>query len=64
MQSNTKDTPLLELLDRVPMNGRAIYETIQESINVPYGNLCYLAAMRIRELEAEIERSRPNDQAH
>ncbi len=54
----TKDTPLLELLDNVPMNGRAIYETIQGSTNIPYGNLCYLAAMKIRELEKDRERFR------
>ena len=53
--SDAYDVPLLEVLDSVPLNGRAVWmvSTI-ESRNIPYGNICQQAAMRIRQLECEL----------
>lgn len=53
--SDAYDVPLLEVLDSVPLNGRAVWmvSTI-ESRNIPYGNICQQAAMRIRQLEREL----------
>lgn len=54
------DTPLLDLLDAIPLNGRAVYHTAKWSKNVPYGNLCAQAAMRIRALEEEVKAMKSN----
>ena len=53
--SDTCDVPLLEVLDSVPLNGRSMWEvSIHEHRNIPYGNICQQAAMRIRQLEREL----------
>jgi hypothetical protein len=55
-------TPLVELLEDVPKDGRVIYEHhLTRHSNIPYGRLCHEAAERIAELEAQLKptRARP-----
>lgn len=53
--SDTRDVPVLEVLDSIPLNGRAVWMVSSiESRNIPYGNICQQAAMRIRQLEREL----------
>ncbi len=53
--SDAYDVPLLEVLDSVPLNGRSMWEvSTHEHRNIPYGNICQQAAMRIRQLEREL----------
>ena len=54
-KENCCDAPLIELLQKVPEDARAIYEHNSTShSNVPYGNYCHRAAQRIKELEESI----------
>ncbi|WP_410204388.1 hypothetical protein, partial [Escherichia coli] len=53
--SDTRDVPVLEVLDSIPLNGRAVWMVSSiESRNIPYGNICQQASMRIRQLEREL----------
>ena len=63
--SDAYDVPLLEVLDSVPLNGRAVWmvSTI-ESRNIPYGNICQQAAMRIRQLERELAEAKAQLNEH
>lgn len=56
MVSEAVQTPLLDMLDRIPADGRATYEHDSMShSNIPYGYYAAEAAKRIRELERENE---------
>lgn len=56
LRTDAAEVPLLERLDSIPMNGRAVLNSVFESRNIPYGNLCYLAAQEIRRLQVELSR--------
>ena len=59
MSDTPVDVPLLEILDSVPLNGRAIWDTSSTSSrSIPYGNICYQSALRIRNLERELTEAR------
>lgn len=59
MSMEAKQTPLIELPERVPQDARVVVEHDQfSSSSHPVGRLCHEAAAELRRLHAEVERLR------